>query len=136
MSQNSTHDLKNNLSGGASILAGSSALSGTTPSNGTGVDCNDLSGPIHGIFSAGAATGSPDSFTATCKLQESDTIGSNYADIATQTSLVITAGSTFGIVRGIRTKRYVRCVATPAFVGGSGPALPVSANVVGQKQNY
>lgn len=136
MPQIATFDLVNNLGSGASILAGSSALSGTTASNGTGVDCSSLDGPVHGIFNTGTVTGSPDSFTITCKLQESDSSGSGYADIATQSSLVITASGTVGIVRGIRTKKYVRCVATPAFTNGASPTMPVSANVVGQKKSF
>lgn len=136
MSQALTHDLVNNLGGDASILAGSSALSGTTASTGAAVDCNDLSGPIHGEFTIGAATGTPDSFTVTCTLTESDTESGSYTAIPTQSTLVLSTGSEFGYVRALRTKRWVKCVATPAFVGGSGPTVPVCANVVGQKQSY
>ena len=136
MSQALTHDLKNNLTGGASILAGGTNLTGTTASTGSAVDCNNISGPVHGIFSVGAAVNTPDSFTVTCKLTECDTLAGIYTDIANQTSLVLTAGSEFGIVRAIHTMRYVKCVATPAFVGGSSPEMPVAANVVGQKQVY
>lgn len=136
MSQALTHDLVNNLSGGASILAGGTNLTGTTASTGSAVDCNDLSGPIHGMFTIGAAVNTPDSFTITCTLTECDTSGGSYTAIANQTALVLTAGSEFGFVRALRTKRYVKCVATPAFVGGSSPEMPVTANVVGQKQNY
>lgn len=136
MSQALTHDLVNNLSGGASIKAGSTNLSGTTASTGTAVDCNNLSGPIHGMFTVGAAVNTPTSFQVTCTLTESDTEGGSYTAIANASTLVISTASSFGFVRALRTKRWVKCVATPAFVGGSSPEIPICANVVGQKQNY
>lgn len=136
MSQALTHDLVNNLDKGASILAGSSALSGTTPSTGSAVDCANISGPVHGFFQVGTATGTPDSFTVTCTLTECDTSGGSYTAIATQSTLVLSASGGCGFVRGIRTKRYVKCVMTPAFVGGSGPTIPPCASIVGQKQNW
>lgn len=136
MSQALTHDLVNNLSGGASIKAGSTNLSGTTASTGTAVDCINLSGPIHGMFTVGAAVNTPDSFTVTCTLTESDTEAGSYTAISGASTLVITTASSFGFVRALRTKRWVKCVATPAFVGGSSPEIPICANVVGQKQNY
>ncbi|NBW10082.1 MAG: hypothetical protein EBR82_18845 [Caulobacteraceae bacterium] len=127
-------DLRNQLVGAPSQLPGSTALSGTTAANGSAVDCDLADGPIYGIFNTGAATGSPTSFTVTCKLQESDTSGGTYTDLVSQTTLVLSAGSTMGIIQGIRTKRYVRTVVTPAFTGGSSPTVPTSANVVGQKR--
>lgn len=134
--QGPINDLVNNAGGGVSILAGSTALSGTTASTGSAVDCKDLDGPIHGEFALGAATGSPDSFTVTCSVLECDTSGGSYAACAVQSSLVMTAGSTRGFIRAIRTKRYIKLRATPAFTGGSSPTVPVCANVIGQKHSY
>lgn len=127
-------DLANQLMGAPSQLPGSTALSGTTAANGSGVDCDLADGPIYGLFNTGAPTGSPTSFTVTCKLQESDASGSGFADIANQSTLVLSAGSTQGVIRAHRTKRYVRTVVTPAFSGGSSPTIPTSANVIGQKR--
>lgn len=130
------NDLVNNAGGGVSIAPGVTPLTGTTVITGDAVDCNDLAGPIHGEFMTGAAANTPDSFTATCKLTECDTSGGSYTDMATQSALVITAVKTRGFVRGIRTKRYVKCVCTPAFVGGSSPTVEIAASVIGQKQSY
>lgn len=123
-------DVVNQLGGGPSQLPGSSALSGTTAANGSSVDCDGVEGPVSLAVLTGAATGSPTSFTVTAKLQESDD-GSTWADIATQTTLVMTAGSSVGKLRGIRTKRYVRSVLTPAFVGGTSPTVPCASWVTG-----
>ncbi len=133
---NPLDDLVNNAGGGVSILPGSTALTGTTVINGAAIDCQQLDGPVHGIFALGAATGAPDSFTVTCKLTECETSGGSYTDMADQTSLVLTSGSSRGFVRGTRTKRYVKCVETPAFVGGTSPTIPSSAQIVGQKHSY
>lgn len=122
-----------NLTGGVSIAPGT-ALSGTTAANGDWVDCTNYQGPVHGEFIAGAPTGTPTSFTATCKLQEADDSGGTGAqDIPVQTDLVLTAGKTLGYVIGRRTKRFVRCVATPAFVSGTTPTLPLAAAMHGEK---
>lgn len=128
------YDPKTALGGGVSIKPGTS-LSGVTAANGGWIDCNALQGPVYGEFSCGDATGSPTSYTATCKLQEADTSGgSGSQDIPVQSdALVMTANGSNGYVIGRRTKRYVRAVATPAFVGGSSPTLPVAATVHGQK---
>lgn len=129
-------DLVNNAAGGVSILPGSTALIGTTVITGAAIDCQQIDGPVHGIFSLGAATGSPDSFAVACKLTECATSGGSYTDIADQTTLSLTSGSTRGFVRGTRTMRYVKCVETPAFVGGSAPTIPSSAQIIGQKHSY
>lgn len=130
------NDLVNNAGGGVSIKPGVTPLTGTTVTTGGAVDCQQLDGPIHGEFILGDTANSPDSFTATCKLTECDTSGGSYTDIATQSSLVLTAAGTRGFVRGIRTKRYVKCVATPVFVGGSSPTVEIAATVHGQKHSY
>ena len=130
------NDLVNNAGGGVSILAGSSALSGTTAVSGSAVDCKDLDNTIHGEFILGAATGSPDSFTVTCQLTECATSGGTYTAIPTQSTLVLSSGSTRGFIRAQRTMRYVKCKVTPAFTGGTSPTVPSCATVIGQKHSY
>ena len=111
------------------------ALSGTTANNGEWVDCGDGQGPVHGNFAVGDATGSPTAYTVTCKLQEADdSSGTGAQDIPVQDSaLVLSSNASSGFVRGRRTKRYVRCVMTPAFTGGSSPTAPVASVVSTQK---
>lgn len=135
MTQNLLYDLVNNLASTVSNVTGTN-LSGTTANEGASVDCQPGEGPVHGDFHVGTVTGSPDSFTVTCKLQESDTGSGSWADIATQTSLVLSSSGGRGFVRGIRTKRYVRCVVTPAFVSGSSPAIDCSSAVIYAKKSW
>lgn len=135
MTQNALYDLVNSLVKTTSNVPGAN-LSGTTADNGDSVDCQPGEGPVHGAFQLAAATGSPDSFTVTCKLQESDTGSGNWSDLATQTSLVLDADKEAGLVRGVRTKRYVRGVMTPAFTGGSSPAVDCSSSVIYVKKSW
>lgn len=122
------------LGGGTSIKPGT-ALSGTTPAAGTWVDMGECLGPVYAEFIAGDATGTPTSFTATCKLRQADTSGGSGAeDVPIQDSaLVLSANGQSGFVKGQRSKRYVQAHSTPAFSGGSSPTLPVAATVHGTK---
>ncbi len=127
-------DIRNQLGGGPSQLPGSTALSGTTAANGSSVDCDLLEGPVTLAVFTGAATGTPTSFTVTAKLQESDDGSTNWGDIANQETLVVNAGSSLGLLRAHRTKRYVRSVLTPALTGGSSPTIPTASWVTGNKR--
>lgn len=127
----SAFDARNQLGGGPSQLPGSTALSGTTAANGSSVDCDLIDGPITLFVFTGATTGSPTSFSVAAKLQESDDGSTNWTDLATQETLSVTTASSRGALRGIRTKRYVRSVLTPAFVGGSSPTVPTCSFVTG-----
>lgn len=124
-------DIKNQLGGGPSQLPGSTALSGTTAANGSSVDCDGMEGPVVLAVLTGAATGTPTSFSIAAKLQESDDGSTGWADLASQETLSVTAGSSLGKLRGIRTKRYLRSVLTPAFVGGSSPTVPTASWITG-----
>jgi hypothetical protein len=127
----SAFDARNQLGGGPSQLPGSTALSGTTAANGSSVDCDLIDGPITLFVFTGTATGSPTSFSVAAKLQESDDGSSGWTDLATQETLSMTSGGSRGALRGIRTKRYLRSVLTPAFVGGSSPTVPTTSFVTG-----
>ncbi len=82
-------------------------------------------------FNVGSASGTPDSFTADCKLQESDASGSGFTDI---TGAAVTqrtaAGQGFVNVNLKGCKRYIRATVTVAFVNGTSPRLPVAATIV------
>lgn len=126
------YDMVPGLGGAPSIVPGTTALSGTTAASGDWVDADLIEGQVFGEFQSGAVTGTPTSFTATCKLQEADdNSGTGVQDIAQQTGIVISAAKTRGMIRAQRTKRYVRCVATPAFTGGTAPTVPVTGSVLG-----
>lgn len=129
-------DLKSNIE--PKLSNHDATLSGTTANTGDAVDCANYDGPIYALAQVAAATGTPDSFTVTAKLTESDTSGGTYTDLATQTTgtdAVLSANNTAKIIRGIRTKRYVKVVLTPAFVGGSSPGIDASSAVLGQLRN-
>ena len=134
MSQERLYDLTSNLQAEVSGSPGGTALSGTTASNGSSVDTQGLSGPVHGVFLAGAATGTPTSFSVACKLQESDDGSTGWADIANQRTGTLDAAGEVAVVQGHHTKRYVRTVATPAFTGGTSPTLPYASAVCGAKE--
>lgn len=110
-------------------------LSGTTAVNGEAVDCQDYSGPIYAVGTVAAAANSPSAQAHVVKLQESDDGSTGWADIANQDTGTITADNGCVIVRGHRTKRYVRTVCTPAFTGGSSPTNTFDSIILGQKQN-
>lgn len=135
MSQNLLYDLVNNLESDVSNVPGTN-LTGSTANNGDSLDCQPGEGTVHGLFSVASVTGSPDSYTVTCTMEESDTGSSAWTALATQSTLVLSADKTNGFVRGIRTKRYVRNVMTPAFVGGSSPGIDIASSVIYVKKSW
>lgn len=126
-------DLKTNLKNSVSLQPAVGVTAQTV--NGDAVDCEASVGPVYGSFSSGSASGSPTAQSHTCKLQESADGSTGWADLATQSSLILTANKSAGLVRGTRTKKYVRCVAVIAFTGGTSPAQAIAGNVLQQKQN-
>lgn len=132
MSFATLHDLPNNAFLGVSVAPAAQ----TATVNGAGVDCTGVDGPINALSQVGAATGSPTSFTVTAKLQESDTSGGTYTDLATQSSPGAQAAAGAVAVRGIRTKKFVRVVQTIAFVSGTSPTIATAAIVIGQNRSF
>ena len=114
-------DLKAALGGDTSLYPGlrTSGSGGTT--NGDWVDMNDTDGPVYGSFMTGVASGSGSfSQSLSCKLQEADdNSGTNVQDVDGD-AVTISGDKGWGIFRGIRTKRWVRAVATVTTVGSSG----------------
>lgn len=96
------------------------SIAGTTVL-GAAIDCNDLAGDVGLYVEAGAVATSVDA-----KLQESDVSGSGFADCAIPCAIVqITTANKTQMVRGLRTKRYLRVSTTTV-----GTAL-VAASVLG-----
>lgn len=75
----------------------------------------------------GADSGTPDSFTLDCVLQESDTSGSGYTDVASITQIDLEDEVETCSYNLNSLKRYIRPKFTAAFVNGSSPKLNVAA---------
>lgn len=101
--------------------------------NGGAVDTAGFSSAM-AIFENGAATGTPDSYTVDGKIQESADGSTGWTDVTGATITQITADNKSAQVRieglGTSRKRYLRAVATPAFVNGTSPKALVSALIV------
>lgn len=135
------YDPGTHLGGGVSLPV-DTQLTGSSAANGAAVDCGELQGPVYAEFQTGEAGSDddssdgrvgPTSYTVTGKIQESADGLTNWADCAVQNTVVLTDDSQAGYARAIRTKRYCRAVATPAFTGGTNPYVYVAGTVRGQK---
>lgn len=111
--------------------------SGAATTNGAAIDrmpaasrAGYLSATLH--FVVGAPSGTPDSFTANAKLQESADGSTGWTDITDGAVTQRTAAGTEAEVNVSLApiKRYIRAVVVVAFVNGTSPALPVAASVV------
>jgi hypothetical protein len=116
------------------------SLSGSTPATGSTVDT--LGYDNAKIHAYGAqASGSPTAASVVVKLQESADGSTNWADALDNTGTVI--GFTLSALQtaaapgaarieglGLNRKRYLRLVATPAFTGGTSPAVLAYAELV------
>jgi hypothetical protein len=90
----------------------------TSTLTGTGVDISNYTGPMHVIMQSSAATAGT-SPTLAVKLQDSDVLGSGYADVtgATFTGLTDAADATQMItIHPDALKKYIRVVGT---IGGT-----------------
>lgn len=104
------------------------SLSGTTAANGVGIDRSGYDS-MKIIGSTGAVSGTPSSFTVTYKLQDSAD-NSTFTDVSGQSFTVAAADSENSLnVNLIGLNQYIRVVMTPAFSGGSSPAVLAAAAV-------
>ena len=96
--------------------------------NGTAVDLRDYvgKGELAFLLSVGSASGT--SPTLNVKVQQSDSSGSGFADIANGAFAQVT-GTGFWQLRVTPTKRYIRAVAT---VGGTSPVFGACLVAVGK----
>lgn len=99
--------------------------------NGSAVDRQDFLSCVLAAR-AGAATGTPTSFTFNAKLQDSADGSTGWADITGGAVAAISAdnGEKHVNVNLSSAKRYLRVVSVIAFTGGTSPALPVQTDVV------
>lgn len=118
------------------IVAGYSyfgTIASATTTNGDGVDCLDIEGPVSAHILTGDAGDS--TLGAVVKLQESDTSGGTYSDIsgATATLAAGASGSDKKVVfltTILRAKRWVRAVITTT--GGGTLSLPIAVSILGR----
>jgi hypothetical protein len=118
------------------------SLTGSTPANGLSVDTLGYdNAKVHAY--AVTASGSPSAATVAVKLQEStDGTGSGggaWADALDNTgtvigfTLTVNAADAFNAARieglNLNRKRFLRVVATPAFTGGTSPAISTYAEI-------
>lgn len=100
----------------------------TTGGNGILRDKNYEEG--EGIFSLGAASGTPDSFTVTCKIQHRQETGDSWEDFGDP--LVLDADGEIGKIplnlKG--AKDYVRFSAAIDFENGTTPDIPLAGTLV------
>jgi hypothetical protein len=115
------------------------SLTGSTPATGANVDT--LGYDNAKIFAyAVTTTSNPSVATATVKLQESADGSTNWSDALDNTGAVISFvldvhaadASNSARIEGLNLnrKRYLRVVATPAFTGGTSPAIVANAEIV------
>jgi len=131
-----TRDIKNPFFFASSIAPGTE-LSGSTPAAGDWVDCQDIAGPVAGVISLAASTGSPTAIAHAFKIREADSSGgSGAADIVGATLTVDEDDQTVVLQANNRSKRYVQVYVTPAFTEGTTPKTKISAAVFGQKARY
>lgn len=103
--------------------------------NGTGIDRATPGGQLYmgAVLSGrvGAASGTPTSFSAIYKLQDSADNSTGWADYGTAQDTVTADDGTGQVsVNLTGAKRYIRVVEVIAFVGGTTPKVEGSAVVV------
>lgn len=82
---------------------------------------------------AGAATGTPDSYSIACKVTECATSGGSYADVTGATATLAADGKHAQIrVEGLGTSRlrYLKVSMTPTFVNGTSPKALIGATAL------
>lgn len=116
------------------------SFTGSSAVNGASVDTLGYdNAKIHAY--AAQASGSPTTASLVYKLQESADGSTNWADALDNTGTVIgftisalQTAAAAGAARveglGLNRKRYLRVVATPAFSGGSSPAILAHGEIV------
>jgi hypothetical protein len=115
------------------------SITGSSPVNGASVDTLGTDNAKIHVYAV-TTTSNPSAATLALKLQESADGSTNWGDALDNTGVVIGltldvhAADGFGAARieglGLNRKRYLRVVATPAFTGGTSPAIVANAEIV------
>jgi hypothetical protein len=80
----------------------------------------------------GAATGTPTSFSVAADIEDSPDGSTGWAPVSGVSITPITANNGQSSVKFIAAgmRGYIRAQVTPTFVGGSSPAIPITATIV------
>jgi len=115
------------------------SVTGASAVNGTAVDTKGFNTAMLSAY-AGLTSSNPSVANMVYKLQESDTSGGTYTDALDNTGTVIggtiavnaAAGSLVRRIEGLglNRKRFLRVVITPAFTGGTSPAVLLDGQIV------
>ena len=135
MRHNPYDDVK--IVGGNSVVA--TSFTGSTPATGNKVDT--IGGDNAAVYaSAAAASGTPTTGTLAVKVQESADGSTAWTDALDNTGTAIgftldahaAAADNIARIEGLNLnrKRYLRVVITPAFTGGSSPAILAFGQIV------
>jgi hypothetical protein len=119
------HDLVNQ----ADLKSGASPQTATSTVTGTGVDMINADSRCFAVQHVGAVSGTTPTLDG--KIQESDTSGSGYTDVAGATFTQVTASTNLQVISFERTKRYLRYVGT---IGGTSPSFALAALIGQQKK--
>lgn len=135
--------MRNNPYDDTKIVGGTSlapqSFSGSTAVDGSSVNTEGADNAV--IYAYGAeASGSPSAATLVVTLQECATSGGTYANALDNTGTVIgftlncesAAAENVARIEGLNLnrKQYLRAVITPAFTGGSSPAILGFAQII------
>jgi len=110
---------------------------GIDPEDSAGATINGVGIGRQGFLSCvlhhavGAVTGTPTSFSADAKLQDSATVGGTYVDFGAAAAQLVADDTEADVNIDLTTaKQFIRVVEVTAFVGGTSPTIPVSAIVI------
>lgn len=109
-------------------LAPAARSTGSTATTAAGIDRTDYQSCV-AVVHIGAATGSPSSFSAAFKLQESDD-DSTWTDVEDSDVTITAAGLTEVDVNLAAAKKYLRASLATTITGGTTPTLPSSCAIV------
>jgi hypothetical protein len=116
-------DVGHNDAGGSTLKP----QTATSTATGTAVDMQLADGPVNALLTVGTVSGT----TPTCdvKLQESDDGSTNWTDITGAAFTQVKASDARQWVQALRSKRYVRALAT---IAGTMPSFALAVELVGQ----
>lgn len=107
-------------------------LGGAATVSGTGQQVSPGGSPSYdavAIVNVGAATGTPDSYTATITIEECATVGGSYTTNKALT-VITAAGIAHAPIRINPAKPFLRATVVLAFVNGTSPKLPVAVDLL------
>lgn len=134
------YDLVNNALVGCSIPPDEVFTFGGGDVNGSYVDLSKIQGPVHVFAMTGAASGSPTSFSIPFEVEEADDAGgTNNQVVSNQDRAAVTSDDGAAVGRAHLTKPFARIIiddTDDTVVGGTAPAIEVTAGFIAQKRSF